>query len=616
MTIQIIPLNRLVPSSANVRKTGGSAGLDELAASIEAHGLLQNLQVCPAAKGKFEVVAGGRRLAAMKLLVRGKKLAKDFPVPCQIIGEHEAEEISLAENVVRLAMHPADQFEAFQRLTEQDKGVEEIAARFGVSPIVVRQRLKLASVSPVLIGLYRDEEMTLDQLMAFTVSEDHAAQEAAWFERPDWQRQPHAIRAALTEAQVEADDRRVRFVGLDAYLAAGGGIVRDLFQDEHQGYLTDPALLDRLVAEKLTVITASVAAEGWAWVSAMPVRDHAALSGFGRVRPAPQPLDAAAQAHKESLMAEYDGLIAEHGDEPDAEIADQLDALWRKIEAIDEAALAWSAEDKAIAGAMISLSHEGEAQIDRGIVRPDDARSLHQTAQSLGGGKVKVPGLSASLIADLTAERTAALRALMIDNHKAALAALCHALALQVFYGPRASGDTCLALQLTERRLTCAEDSRAQTALAERRKAWERRLPEESGDLFGWLLQQEQSVLIELLAFCAAQSVDAVRSKHDAATQPRLVHADALGAALDLDMRDWWSPTKGRYLSRVPKALVLEAVREGVSAQAAENLATLKKEALVEAAERRLAGSDWLPDLLRPATAPGSEAVIEAMAAE
>jgi ParB family chromosome partitioning protein len=184
-------------------------------------------------------------------------------------------------------MHPADQFIAFKGLIEQGKGIEEIAARFGVSPAVVRQRLKLASVSPILIGVYRDDQMSLDQLMAFTVSDDHQAQEAAWLNQPEHNRQPHVIRAALTTAQVEADDRRVRFVGLEAYQAAGGGLNRDLFQPEHEGYLTDPGLLDRLIAERLDAIAETVRAEGWAWVEAMPRRDYAAFTGFGRVHPAP-----------------------------------------------------------------------------------------------------------------------------------------------------------------------------------------------------------------------------------------------------------------------------------------------------------------------------------------
>lgn len=624
MTIQMIPLNQLVRSRANVRKTGASVGLEELAASIEAHGLLQNLQVRPAAKGKFEVVAGGRRLAAMNVLRRQKKLAKDFAVPCHVLDDQDAQEISLAENTVRLAMHPADQFIAFQGLLEQGKGVEEIAARFGASVAVVRQRLKLASVSPILIGLYRDDQMSLDQLMAFAISDDHRAQEAAWYERPEHHRRPEDIRAALTAAQVERDDRRVRFIGLEAYLAAGGGLNCDLFQPEHEGYLTDSGLLDRLVAEKLDAIAATVRAEGWAWVEIMPRRDYAALSGYGRVRPIPQPLDETASARKQELMAQYDALVAEHGDEPEPEIADQLDALWREIEAIDESALAWRAEDLAVAGALISLDYDGETVIERGLVRPDDVRRLRSvesgdTEHDAAGPKI--PGLSVALIEALTAERTAAMRAVMIDQQAVGLAALCQALVLPLFYGYGDADSSCVQVKLTSRDLrrsaTTIEDSPAGVKLAGAEAVWRERLPSEGDGLFGWLLAQDREVILDLLVFCAAQGIDAVHDKADRPSAPRLLHADILTETLSLDMREWWSPTKERYLSRVPKALVLEAVSEALSPQAADNLAGLKKDRLIEAAEQRLAGTGWLPPLLRSPLKPDSEgnAGMEAMAA-
>jgi len=156
--MQTIPLARLVPSPDNVRKT--KTGIDGLAASIAAHGLLQNLTVRPASGKNFEVLAGGRRLAALQLLAKQKKIAADHPVPCVVRGGDDATEISLAENEMREAMHPADQFEAFKKLADQGKGPEEIAARFGTTPRVVAQRLKLAVVSPKLIAAYRKGDMT------------------------------------------------------------------------------------------------------------------------------------------------------------------------------------------------------------------------------------------------------------------------------------------------------------------------------------------------------------------------------------------------------------------------------------------------------------------------
>jgi ParB/RepB/Spo0J family partition protein len=70
--IKSIPLNKLVQSPRNVRRHSDPAADAELKASIAAHGLLQNLIVRPAAKGKFEVEAGERRRRAMLALADEK----------------------------------------------------------------------------------------------------------------------------------------------------------------------------------------------------------------------------------------------------------------------------------------------------------------------------------------------------------------------------------------------------------------------------------------------------------------------------------------------------------------------------------------------------------------
>ena len=621
-TIKMIPLNQLVPSAANVRKTASTAGIEELAASIAAHGLLQNLQVRPAPKGKYEVVAGGRRLGALKLLVKQKRMDKDADIPCHILDGEDAGEISLAENAVREPMHPADQFAAFYDLTQRGKGVEEIAARFGVSVPVVRQRLKLAAVSPRLMQLYREDELSLDQLMAFTVTDDIAAQETAWFDSLGWQRDPANIRRALTTAHVEADDRRALFVGLETYKQAGGHIALDLFQPEHEGYLIDVPLLDRLVAEKLRQEADPIRAEGWRWVEIMPQFDYAERQMFKRVPASSDALSTEAQAELDHLQTAYDGLIEEHGDDPEQEIVEQLASLSDEMEAITAIAQVWSNEDKALSGAIITLERDGSLLVERGLVRVEDAKRVFAARE---GGQALEPvppssGLSARLVSDLTAERTAALRAMMMDNGKVALAALAHALALRVFFGRETGKESCLDLSLVSRDLDTngqvASSSEAAQRIQARSQDWQSRLPEDSADLFGWVLAQPESTVMDLLVFCAAQSLDAVRSKQDRANSPHLAHADRLAETLGLDMAQWWEPSADRYLGRVPKALVLEAVAEGVSPQVSQSLASLKKNVLVIRAQERLKGKGWLPTVLRPAFAPVEQDDPALMAAE
>ncbi|MGY4626476.1 ParB-like chromosome segregation protein Spo0J [Bradyrhizobium sp. USDA 4486] len=217
---------------------------------------LQNLVVEPeldgegTATGFYRVTIGeGWRLAQL-LRVKRKEIKKTEPIRCIIDTANDLHEISLDENVTRENMHPADQFEAFRKLAdERGFGAEEIAARFGVTPHVVRQRLRLGAVSGKLIQLYRDGDLTLEQLMAFAI-DDQARQEAV-FERLSYDRDASTIRRLLTETHVAATDRRARFVGLKAYIEAGGTILRDLFAEDRRGYLEDVALLDLLVMARL-----------------------------------------------------------------------------------------------------------------------------------------------------------------------------------------------------------------------------------------------------------------------------------------------------------------------------------------------------------------------------
>ena len=368
MNIHMIPLNTLVPSPANVRKTGNRIGIDELAASIAAHGLLQNLQVRPAEDGRYQVVAGARRLAALKLLAKRKEVAKDVAVGCNVLDAVDDVEISLAENEGRVAMHPADQFEAFRDLVDRGRSAEEVAARFGVTVLLVTQRLKLAAVSPRLMKLYRDEGLTLEQLMAFTVADDHAAQEAAWFDAPDYDRSPRGIRRRLTEGQVSASDRRAVFAGLDAYRDAGGHIVTDLFQSEDEGYLADAVLLDRLCTARLEREAEAIRAEGWKWVEIMPEASYEALRGYGRQHGKPEPLPAKQAKALAKVEAARDRLAAKE-ELTDAE-AEELEALDGEAAALAEAPVAWSERQKKRCGAVVSIGYEGELEITRGLIAP------------------------------------------------------------------------------------------------------------------------------------------------------------------------------------------------------------------------------------------------------
>ena len=132
---------------------------------------------------------------------------------------------------------------------------------------VVKHRLKLTSVSEPLLDAFAGDEMNLDQLMAFTVNPDHTRQEQVWEAvRQSYNKQPYQIRRMLTEDAVRAADKRVQFVGIDAYVEAGGSVMRDLFESDDGGWLQDVGLVDMLVTEKLNEEAEAVRSEGWKWI--------------------------------------------------------------------------------------------------------------------------------------------------------------------------------------------------------------------------------------------------------------------------------------------------------------------------------------------------------------
>ena len=285
-----IPFNKLVLSQSNVRRVKAGVSIEELAEDIARRSLLQSLSVRPVldAEGQetgiFEVPAGGRRFRALELLVKQRRINKTQLVPCVVRTDGLAEEDSLAENVQRVALHPLDQFRTFQTLREKGLSDEEIAARFFVSPTVVKQRLKLAAVSEKLLDVYAEDGMTLEQLMAFTVTNDHARQEQVWEALAStYNKEPYHIRRQLTEGTVRVADKRVRFVGVDAYGAAGGVVMRDLFEHDDGGWLQDPALLDRLVIDKLKAQAETLHAEGWKWIAVAPDFPYGHTAGLRRL---------------------------------------------------------------------------------------------------------------------------------------------------------------------------------------------------------------------------------------------------------------------------------------------------------------------------------------------
>ena len=619
----LVPLSRLVlrPTGRNVRKTPRMS-IPELAASIQRVGLLQNLIVIASADGEhYEVVAGGRRLAALKLLAKKHRISKEWEVPCLLVADGTARTASLTENVQREAMHPADQFEAFAALVAEGRPIEDIAADFSVTPLVVQRRLKLANVSPRLMADYRADAVSLDQLMALSITDDHAAQEAAYYESPTWQRQPSQLRERLTEQEIGASHPLVRFVGLNAYEQAGGGIRRDLFAEGDAGvYVGNIALLDTLVREKLDSQAAAVRAEGWAWVDASPAVTYADMHSFQRApREARTPNNREAQriGKLQAKMQEVAEAIDAAMDAEDEDKADALqeegDALGQQLQALEDGLLDYAPNVRAAAGAIVTIDRNGEIVIHRGLLREAEAKAL-RTLEKLRQGfsdpdaenddegeedeQPKAAAISDRLAQRLSAHRTAALQIEVARHPQVALAALVHGMVQTVLQGSHYGHDLPLGVRLTvqDRLEGMASDwpeSPAAVALRELQQVMGDALPQDSAELFAALLAMEQGELVKLLAVCVASTVDVVTPR----VMPRQPGAE-LARAVGLDMAAWWQPTAEGYFKHVSKAVILDAVGE-FAPESVHRLAKLKKADIASEAERLADGTGWMPAIFK-----------------
>jgi ParB family chromosome partitioning protein len=654
-----IPFNKLVLSQSNVRRVKAGVSIEDLAASIARRGLIQSLSVFPVVDaegnetGMFEVPAGGRRFRALELLVKQKRLAKVAPVPCVVRDRDGAilpEEVSLAENIERAALHPLDQFRAFHDMLIKGMTEEEIAAAFFVPVNVVKQRLRLATVSPVLHDVYADDGMTLEQLMAFTVSQDHERQTQVWDAIKDaWSKEPYQIRRMLTETTVRASDKRAVFLGIEAYEAAGGIVMRDLFQADDGGWLQDVGLLDRLVAEKLKAEAEVIAAEGWKWIEVAVSFPYDAVRGLHQVPGAPIDLSAEEQATIEALTAEQVRLGAEYqdADELPDEVDERLGEIETALAAFDDRPEHFDPADIAIAGVFVSIDANGSLSVDRGFVRPEDvpqvrtdgeeesetdtesdgtaSPSVQRAVITIGGQPAEpeddeddsIKPLPERLVIELTAYRTLALRNAVAENPHIAMTAFLHKLVsdnfmTRMYTGAMEAGVKHIFFPVQDDTL---KDSPSARAVQERHDAWAADTPKDDDALWDWLAGLDDASRMALLAHCVSYGVNALYERpnpHSAGgvsqhtLDMRLAQADRLTRATGLDLVEaGWRPTFGNYLNRVTKPRILEAVREGAGERAAQLIDHLKKGDMAKEAERLLADSGWLPEPLRLAGVDG-----------
>jgi ParB family chromosome partitioning protein len=642
-----IPFNKLILSQQNVRKFKAGVSIDELAQDIAHRGLLSSLNVRAEldADGKetgvYRIPAGGRRYRALEMLVNQKRLAKTAGVPCIVsTGETSEVEDSLAENAHRVELHPLDQYRAFQTLRGEGLNEETIAARFFISVQTVKQRLRMASVSPRLLDLYANDEMNREQIMAFSITNDHVRQEQVWDTvSRSHVKEPYYIRRLLTEAAVRATDRRAVYVGIDVYEAAGGVVMRDLFEQDGGGWLQDPALLEQLVFEKLRVDAEALKTEeGWKWVEAALDFPYGHTSGLRRLYGEQAEFSPEELARHDTLKTEYDTLDAEYAQAEDysEEIEKRFEELGIALDGLNERPYIFNAEDVARGGVFISLSADGNLKIERGFVRPDDEAVVEAGVDDhIGGesgaiagpsvgaapptGGVSVNGKPVSveqqeeeddtvrplpdrLVLDLTAARTVALRNALANEPMMAFIAVLHAFVLKTFY--LYGSDTCLELTLQSAKFTQTPglaDTPWAKEIAQRQEAWGQDLPRDPNALWDYLIHLDDVSRLALFAHCASLSVNVVVEPWNKRVGA-LAHADQVARSISFGMVEaGWIPTVDNYFARVTKVRILQAVREAKGDQAAQSIDQLKKPDMAREAARLLEGSGWLPEPLRDA---------------
>jgi ParB family transcriptional regulator, chromosome partitioning protein len=628
---ETIPLDRLEIHEDNVRKSDvDEATIIDLAADIASRGLLQSLSVRPVLdddgqeSGRYGIQAGSRRFRALKLLVRQKKLAKNAPIPCIMKRDGFAEADSLSENIQRVALTPLDEFRAFKSMADKGLGEETIAAAFRVSTLVVRQRLRLANASPVILKAYEEDEISLEQLMAYCVTDDHARQEQVFAAiGANWNRGAEHIRRMLTEKSVPTGDERAVFIGADAYLAAGGFIERDLFAEDDSGYMLDVALVQKLVAQKLAAEAEKIRAEGWAWVEHCDGLPWQRRHEFRAIAPIQAALSDEEEVEYENLAHELDELESVAEDDLASDDRGRLASIKATIAEFGARLDVYSDEQKAKAGAFLSLNYNGSGVIvERGYMRLADfeAQQRHSIVGQAADGNSLGDGITTEesrfepsnqdsedsadlpekLLTELTAYHSLGLRNAVASNHRVAYLAILNALVLDLFYQGYTSNN-CLQIWGKDNLVISfpgLAEFKAAREIEARHAAFQKVLPEDETQLWDALQNLNPKMQDALFAHCAGLTVNAVYEGNGRSNKRR--HALQLAEVLSLDMRDQGFVTNAEnYFGRITKHQILEKVAEAKGPETADLLADLKKKDMAAESARLLGKEGWLPEPLR-----------------
>ena len=639
--IQSVKVKNLSLSKANVRRRNREAGLEELAESIAKNGLLQNLVVTPLKKtGTFTVKAGGRRLRAIQLLAERGALPADHEVPVLVLTGDEAASVgaSLAENRQRAPMNPADDCDAFKTLIDEfGMTVEQVAIQQVVSVRFVEQRLALASLAaPIFEALGAGEiTMALAQAYAITPDTDRQARVFEQMQRSYYGKEPDNVRRAILSGTVKGNDAKARFVGRDAYTAAGGRIEGDLFATEVDENWVDVDLLETLAVQKLEAAAAELAqTEGLAFVTPIaathvPYDLERQLHEFHvPVRPLTE--DEATRVA--ALSAENDALVEQLEQEftdgsVEAETAEaRLVEIERELETIEDARHDIAPAVKAQVGTFVYIGGDGEPRVharlfsQKPVVDPDAQPTVSGGRAGDGAGGDpdtdvdRGPKLSGTLIDELATQRRQILVAHIASDAGLALDLTIFLMAQNVVFAHSHVPDhSTLKSSAADFPISAFRDEgsmASQTIDDQRQKldtSWAGYATmTERFDAFRALDDEARGAWV---AFSIARTLEPTLNVPEG-YRSNGFH-DHLGRLLGIQVEHWWRPTAENFFGRVKKDVMLDALtdiggpilrgryKDARKGDLAKTCAALCNGQGIVEAEIRERASAWLPDAMR-----------------
>ncbi|ELU3815736.1 ParB/RepB/Spo0J family partition protein [Salmonella enterica] len=599
---QHVPLSALVKSPMNVRIVPYSAeSVRELADSIRGIGLLQNLVVHLLPDGLYGVAAGGRRLAAMNLLVTESTITPDWPVRVKVVPEDLATAASLTENGQHLEMHPAEQIAGFRAMAAEGKTPAQTGDLLGYSPRHVQRMLKLAGLAPVILEALAEDKITTEHCQALAL-EDNPERQVQVYEaacRESWNNKPEVrvIRNLITDSQVSTlNNSKYEFVGENAFSA--DEVRADLFSEEQGGFV-DRLALDTALLEKLQIVAECLKeAEGWAWCAGRmePVSRYGEDATVYRIQDEP---DAVYTEQEQQRMDELQELYDEN-----QTASDETNAMESEMEAIECAAQlrAWTPEMRAESGVVVSW-RQGDVYVQRGVMLREQSETEDEpaTVPTYERQPEPVDEISVPLLTRMCSERTLAVQAALMQQPEKSVALLAWTLCLNVFGSGAYNRPAQISLDCKHYSLTntapSGKEGVAFLTLMQEGQRLEKLLPEGWKQDFTTFFTLSTADLLALLSFCTACSLDGMQTRGTGGTTRSPL--DQLEPSLAFHMRDWWQPTKENFFGSLKKPQIIAALNEAGLTGAARDAEKMKKGDAAELAEDKMRDNRWVPVWMR-----------------